>query len=101
MRVFWAITEGIVAATLLIAGGREGLEALQAAAISAGLPFAFILLFMMYAIWKGLQTEYEVLESQAFQDRVEEMAEEGEIVIDRAGGEVVTDISAGEEEPGD
>jgi choline/glycine/proline betaine transport protein len=29
------------------------------------------------------------------------MAEEGEIVIDRTGGEVVTDISGGEEEPGD
>jgi len=101
MRVFWAITEGIVAATLLIAGGSQGLNALQAAAISTGLPFAFILVFMMYAIYKGLETEYEVLESQAFQDRVEEMAEEGEIVIDRAGGEVVTDISAGEEEPGD
>jgi choline/glycine/proline betaine transport protein len=106
MRVFWAVTEGVVAATLLVAGATPeqpaaGLEALQAAAISTGLPFAFILVFMMYAIWKGLQTEYEVLESQAFQDRVEEMAEEGELVIDRAGGEVVTDISAGEEEPGD
>ncbi|PSP49519.1 glycine/betaine ABC transporter [Halobacteriales archaeon QH_7_69_31] len=106
MRVFWAITEGIVAATLLVAGAtpenpQAGLEALQAAAISTGLPFAFILVFMMYAIWKGLGTEYEVLESQAFQDRVEEMAEEGEIVIDRTGGEVVTDITAGEEEPGD
>ena len=56
---------------------------------------------MLFRSWKGLQTEYEVLESQAFQDRVEEMAEEGELVIDRAGGEVVTDISAGEEEPGD
>jgi len=101
MRMFWAITEGVVAMALLIAGGEAALDALQAAAISTGLPFAFILVFMMYAIYRGLDTEYQVLESQAFQDRVEEMAEEGEIVIDRAGGEVVTDISAGEEEPGD
>jgi choline/glycine/proline betaine transport protein len=101
MRIFWAVTEGAVAATLLLAGGSQALNALQAAAITTGLPFAFILVFMMYAIWKGLETEYQVLESQEFQDRVEEMAEEGELVIDRAGGEVVTDISPGEEEPGD
>ncbi len=101
MRVFWAVTEGVVAATLLIAGGSAGLEALQAAAISTGLPFAFILVFMTYAILKGLKTEYEVLESREFQQRVSEMAEEGEVVVDREGGEIVTDISSGEEEPGD
>ena len=101
MRIFWAVSEGVVAATLLIAGGEAGLDALQAAAISTGLPFAFILVFMMYAIKRGLQTEYEVLESEEFQDRVQEMAEEGELVIDRAGGEVVTDISESEGEPTD
>jgi len=101
MRIFWAVTEGVVAGTLLIAGGDAGLEALQAAAISTGLPFALILIFMMYAIWKGLDTEYQVLESQEFQERVSEMAEEGEVVIDTEGGEVITDISSGEEEPGD
>ena len=99
MRVFWATTEGVVAAALLVAGGADALNALQAAAISSGLPFVFILLFMMYAIWQGLQTELQVLESEAFQDRVEEMAEEGEIAIDTSGGEVVTDISS--DEPGD
>ena len=101
MRIFWAVTEGVVASTLLIAGGETALDALQAAAISTGLPFAFILVFMMYAIKRGLQTEYEVLESEEFQDRVQEMAEEGELVIDRAGGEVVTDISESEGEPTD
>ena len=101
MRIFWAVTEGIVAATLLVAGGNAGLEALQAAAISTGLPFVLILIFMMYAIWKGLDTEYQVLESKEFQERVAEMAEEGEVVIDTEGGEIVTDITSGEEEPGD
>ena len=101
MRIFWAVTEGVVASALLVAGGEAALDALQAAAISTGLPFAFILVFMMYAIKRGLQTEYEVLESEEFQDRVQEMAEEGELVIDRAGGEVVTDISESEGEPTD
>ncbi len=50
-RLFWAITEGAVAAALLVGGG---LVALQTAAISTGLPFAFVLLFMMYSLRKGL-----------------------------------------------
>ena len=101
MRIFWAVTEGAVAAALLYAGGKDALEGLRAASISTGLPFTLILVFMMYAVHKGLQTEYEVLESEEFQDRVQEMAEEGELVIDRAGGEVVTDISESEGEPTD
>jgi len=101
MRIFWAVTEGAVAAALLYAGGAEALRGLRAASLSTGLPFTLILVFMMYAVHKGLQTEYEVLESEEFQDRVQEMAEEGELVIDRAGGEVVTDISDSEGEPTD
>lgn len=42
-RIFWAVTEGTVAAVLLIGGG---LQALQTATIVTGLPFAFILLIM-------------------------------------------------------
>src|SRR5690606_3805177 len=41
MRVFWALTEGVVAAVLLGAGG---LDALQAGAITTGLPFTVVLL---------------------------------------------------------
>lgn len=53
-RIFWAVTEGAVAAALLLAGG---LSALQAAAISSALPFAFVMLFMCYGLYKGLQME--------------------------------------------
>jgi choline-glycine betaine transporter len=54
-RIFWAVTEGAVAAALLIGGG---LVALQTAAIATGLPFAVILLGMCYALHKGL-SEYK------------------------------------------
>ncbi|MFW5827066.1 MAG: BCCT family transporter [Alkalispirochaeta sp.] len=50
-RLFWAILEGAVAAALLIGGG---LVALQTAAISTGLPFALVLLFMIYSLRRGL-----------------------------------------------
>ena len=54
-RIFWAQTEGIVAAVLLIGGG---LGALQTAAITSGLPFALILLIMCYSLYTGLNEEH-------------------------------------------
>lgn len=55
-RIFWAQTEGLVAAILLVGGG---LTALQTAAISTGLPFVLILLIMCYSLYQGLQKEYD------------------------------------------
>jgi len=51
-RVFWAVSEGVVAAILLLGGG---LAALQTATITTGLPFAILLLIMCYTLIKGLQ----------------------------------------------
>ncbi|NBC33953.1 MAG: BCCT family transporter [Alphaproteobacteria bacterium] len=53
-RVFWCIFEGLVAIALLLGGG---LAALQAAAVSTGLPFAAILLLACYALVRGLMSE--------------------------------------------
>lgn len=53
-RVFWGVIEGAIAVALLLGGG---LAALQAAAISAGLPFTIVLLVGCYAIVRGLMTE--------------------------------------------
>jgi len=54
-RVFWASAEGAVAAILLVGGG---LGALQAGAISTGLPFVLVLLFMCYSLKQGMNREY-------------------------------------------
>lgn len=54
-RIFWALSQGAVAAVLIFGGG---LVALQTAAISTGLPFLFVLLFMVYSLYKGLKIEY-------------------------------------------
>jgi choline/glycine/proline betaine transport protein len=51
-RVFWAVTEGVVAATLLLAGG---LKALQSAAICTGLPFAIVLILSAFGLIKALR----------------------------------------------
>jgi choline/glycine/proline betaine transport protein len=53
-RVFWAVSEGAVAAALLLAGG---LAALQAAAISTGLPFTAVLVAAAWSLAKGLREE--------------------------------------------
>ncbi|GAB3716441.1 BCCT family transporter [Nocardiopsis oceani] len=56
-RVFWGITEGVVAATVLTATGVGGLQALEQTIIVIGLPFFFIGFFMMAALVKSLQGE--------------------------------------------
>ncbi|MGM0585794.1 MAG: BCCT family transporter [Pseudomonadota bacterium] len=53
-RVFWATFEGLVAIVLLLGGG---LVALQAMAVSTGLPFTIILLLGCYGIVRGLMDE--------------------------------------------
>ncbi|MGF1534444.1 MAG: BCCT family transporter [Bernardetiaceae bacterium] len=57
-RIFWAMTEGVVAATLLIGGG---LKAMQTAVISTGLPLALLLLLMCVSLYKGLRAEQKRL----------------------------------------
>lgn len=56
-RLYWAIMEGIIAAALLFGGGADALGALQAAAITVGLPFSVVLLLMCVALYKGLRHE--------------------------------------------
>jgi BCCT family betaine/carnitine transporter len=56
-RVFWAVFEGLVAIALILGGG---LVALQAMAVSTGLPFTVVLLVASMAILKGLASEPRV-----------------------------------------
>lgn len=53
-RVFWATTEGVVAAALLLAGG---LGALQTATIVSAFPFAIIMLIAAVGMWRALIIE--------------------------------------------
>jgi choline/glycine/proline betaine transport protein len=59
-RLFWAITEGAIAAVLLIASAASdgnALGALQAASIAAGLPFAVVLVLMAVGLTRALRDE--------------------------------------------
>ena len=56
-RVFWAVSEGTVAAVLLVASGRAGLSALQAAVVTVGAPFALVMVAMMVSLVLALKSE--------------------------------------------
>ncbi|WP_373090667.1 BCCT family transporter [Zhongshania sp.] len=53
-RVFWCLFEGLVAVALILGGG---LVALQAMAVSTGLPFTLVLLVAAFSMIKGLMSE--------------------------------------------
>ncbi|MBT3146625.1 BCCT family transporter [Neptunomonas phycophila] len=53
-RVFWCTFEGLVAIALILGGG---LVALQAMAVSTGLPFTIVLLVACASVLKGLASE--------------------------------------------
>lgn len=53
-RIFWSVTEGCIAAALLVAGG---LSALQTATIASALPFAVVMLLMCWGLVRALRLE--------------------------------------------
>lgn len=68
-RIFWAAAQGVIAATLLLAGG---LDALQNVITSLGLPFCILLIFMAVALFRALRADYrgysvgELVKGRAF-----------------------------------
>ncbi|HEX5677099.1 MAG TPA: BCCT family transporter, partial [Alcanivorax sp.] len=60
-RVFWAVMEGLIAGALLYGGGEQALSALQAGAITTGLPFTVVLLVMCFSLYRGLSAERKLM----------------------------------------
>jgi BCCT family betaine/carnitine transporter len=58
-RIFWATMEGLIAAALLVGGGADALGAIQAIAVTVGLPFTAIMLVMVVSLYLGLKHEQE------------------------------------------
>ncbi|WP_017558661.1 BCCT family transporter [Nocardiopsis baichengensis] len=56
-RIFWATMEGLVTIVLLVVGGTAAIDALQAAAVSTGLPFAIVLIVIAFSLLKALRQE--------------------------------------------
>ncbi len=54
-RIFWAVAEGVVAASLLLAGG---LEALQTMTIASAFPMIFLIVIGAIGLLKSLRADY-------------------------------------------
>ncbi len=57
-RFFWAIALAVVALSLMFAGGKDSLKALQAAAVIVALPLMVVLLMMTMSLMKWLKEDY-------------------------------------------
>jgi len=55
-RVYWAVLEGAVAAILVFAAGKAGLDALQAAVLTTALPFTIIIIMVCWALFRELRS---------------------------------------------
>lgn len=68
-RIFWAAAQGVIAATMLLAGG---LDALQNVITALGLPFCVLLIFMAVSLFRALRADYrgysvsELVQGRAF-----------------------------------
>ena len=78
-RLFWALTEASVATALLLAGGSNSLAAVQAASIIAGLPYTFVLLYL-------LQSIYEMCEQAMDEDLIQFKVPERRFIMPVYGG---------------
>ena len=58
-RVFWACSLGLTSSALLIGGGADVLQSLQAGTITAALPFTIILLIACFSLYLGMLDEHK------------------------------------------
>ena len=63
IRIFWAVITGLLTLAMLIVGG---ITALQNATIIFGLPFAFVMVLLVFGLYKALRVEAIREESQRY-----------------------------------
>lgn len=73
-RAVWPLLIGATSVALLVG---NGLDALQTAVVTTGLPFAALGLVMVYTLYLGLRREREILRSSAYRSATERSVESG------------------------
>ena len=63
VRIFWAVTTGLLTLSMLVVGG---ITALQSATIIMGLPFGFVMILVMIGLYKALRVEAIREDSQRY-----------------------------------
>ncbi|MGC5163992.1 BCCT family transporter [Rhodococcus sp. DT1] len=89
-RLFWAVIMGLVAATMLVATGKDGLDALQQVITVVGLPFFVMGFVMMYSLVRGIREDLGELPEPVTRQWTEvKTAEDLEAAASRPAPEVV------------
>ncbi|HET9033517.1 MAG TPA: BCCT family transporter [Dokdonella sp.] len=94
-KIIWGIVQAAVAATLLVAGGLEGLRSM---AIVTALPFALILLVVCFSLLRALRKEQSRLDLEAAEFR---HALRGWLAQTRSGAKSETQRARAAEGPGE
>jgi len=77
-KVFWCFTEGIVAISLVAASNGNTLKTLQHVSIIIGLPYTFLLCFMVPSLYRALKREMgdtDIIKSMRFNTQIFDIAE--------------------------
>ncbi|MBE1536604.1 BCCT family transporter [Actinomadura algeriensis] len=79
-RLFWGISEGMLAASLIVLGGDTALAALQQVITVIGLPIFILACIMMFSLAKGLKQESHAVYALQFKEmqRRARLADEAE-----------------------
>ena len=75
--VFWGIATGAVAIVMLVAGGKDALNGLQAITIVAGLPFLIVMIGMAISLTKELSTDPLIVRGHYAKAAVEKAVVDG------------------------
>lgn len=89
--IVWGVALSGIATTLLLAGGRDALTALQALMIVSALPFAIVVIGIMIAWWRDLSTDPLIMRRKFAKVAIAEGVKRG---IEEHGDDFVFEASA-------
>ncbi|MBB0230909.1 BCCT family transporter [Streptomyces calidiresistens] len=99
-RIFWAVTEGVVAGTLIAATGKSGLDALAEVITVLGLPFFLIAFLMMISLVRALNADYPELRRPQLPHSIRRMPRSAQRARPTPGGPVPGAGTGPEDSPG-
>lgn len=88
--ILWGLLLGLIAIALLLAGGQSALSGLQSLMVVAALPFAFIVIGVMYSWAKDLRTDPYIIRRKYAQAAIAQGVRRG---IDEYGDDFVFGVS--------
>lgn len=88
--ILWGLLLGLIAVALLLAGGRTALSGLQSLMVVSALPFAFIVIGIMYSWAKDLRTDPYIIRRKYARAAIAQGVRRG---IDEYGDDFVFGVS--------